>query len=52
LDALDKEISSALYVASLSKEDPISIIRRKLPVNPDHLKSKIESLVKQGIVLR
>jgi len=50
LDALDKEISSALYVASLSKEDPISIIRRKLPVNPDHLKSKIESLVKQGIV--
>ena len=50
MDALDKEIISALYVASLSKEDPISIIRRKLPVNPDHLKTKIESLVKQGIV--
>jgi cytidyltransferase-like protein len=50
LDALDKEIISALYVASLSKEDPISIIRKKLPVNLDHLKSKIESLVKQGIV--
>ena len=50
MDALDKEIISALYVASLSKEDPISIIRKKLPVNPDHLKAKIESLVKQGIV--
>jgi len=50
LDALDKEIISALYVASLSKEDPILIIRRKLAVNPDHLKAKIESLVKQGIV--
>ena len=50
MDALDKEIISALYVASLSKEDPISIIRRKLAVNPDHLKAKIESLVKQGIV--
>jgi cytidyltransferase-like protein len=50
LDALDKEIISALYVASLSKEDPVSIIRRKLAVNPDHLKAKIESLVKQGIV--
>lgn len=50
MDSLDKEIISALYVASLSKEDPISIIRKKLSVNPDHLKAKIESLVKQGIV--
>lgn len=50
MDALDKEIISALYVAALSKDDPISIIRRKLPVNPDHLKAKIESFVKNGIV--
>ena len=50
LDALDKEIISALYVSSLSEEDAISIIRRKLPVNPDHLNAKIESLVKNGIV--
>lgn len=50
MDALDKEIISAFYLSSLSKEDAISIIRRKLPVNPDHLKSKIESLAKNGIV--
>ena len=50
LDALDREIISALYVSSLSKEDAISIIRRKLPVNPDHLNAKIEFLVKNGIV--
>ena len=50
MDALDKEIISALYVSSLSKEDPISIIQRKLSVNPDHLKTKIESLVRHGIV--
>jgi len=50
LDALDKEIISAFYVSSLSKEDAISIIRRKLPVNSDHLKTKIEVLVKNGII--
>ncbi len=50
MDALDKEIISAFYVSSLSKEDVISIIRRKLPVNSDHLKIKIEVLVKNGII--
>ena len=50
MDALDKEIISAFYVSSLSKEDAISIIRRKLPVNLDHLKTKIEFLVKNGII--
>ena len=50
MDALDKEIISALYVSSISGEDGISIIRKKLPVNPEHLKAKIESFVKNGIV--
>jgi len=50
LDALDKEIISALYVSSISGEDAISIIRKKLPVSPDHLKAKIESFEKNGIV--
>lgn len=50
MDALDKEIISALYVSSISGEDAISIIRKKLPVNPDHLKANIESFVKNGIV--
>lgn len=50
MDALDKEIISALYVSSLSDEDPISIIRRKLPVNPDHLKTKIDFLAKNGFL--
>lgn len=50
MDALDKEIISALYVSSVSGEDAISIIRKKLPVNPDHLKSKIEFFITNGIV--
>ena len=50
MDALDKEIISALYVSSISGEDAISIIRKKLPVSPDHLKIMIESFEKKGIV--
>jgi len=50
LDALDKEIISALYVGSLSKEDAISILRRRFPVDSEHLKTRIESMAKQGIV--
>lgn len=50
MDALDKEILSALYVYSLSKEDPILIIRKKLSVNPDHLKARIDVLAKNGLV--
>lgn len=50
MDALDKEIISALYVSSLSDEDPIYMIRKKLPVNPDHLKAKIDFLAKNGFV--
>ncbi|HSB57253.1 MAG TPA: adenylyltransferase/cytidyltransferase family protein [Nitrosopumilaceae archaeon] len=50
MDALDKEIISALYVSSISGENAISIIRKKLPVNTDHLNAKIESFVKMGIV--
>lgn len=50
MDALDKELISALYLSSLSGEDAISIIRKKLPVSTEHLKAKIESFVKDGIV--
>lgn len=50
MDALDKEIISALYVSSISGEDAISIIRKKLPVSPDLLITKIEFFEKKGIV--
>ena len=50
MDALDREIISALYVSSLSKEDPVSILRKKLPVSAEHIVAKIELLAKNGIV--
>ncbi len=50
MDALDKDIISALYVASLSKCNAISIIRNKLPVNADQLETRIDTMVKNGLI--
>ncbi len=50
LDKFDKEIISAFYIASLSGENPVDIIRRKLSINSDYLEQKIESLVKNGFI--
>jgi FAD synthetase len=50
LDALDKEIISAFYVASLSGENPTDIIRKKLSVSADYVSNRIESLVKNGFI--
>lgn len=50
MDALDKEIISAIYVASLSGESPVEIIRRKLSVGADFVKGRIDSLIANGFV--
>lgn len=50
MDRIDKKILTAMYVSSLTNEDVISIIRKKFPANSDHIKSRIESLVKNGLV--
>lgn len=50
LDKFDKEIISAFYIASLSGENPVDIIRRKLSINSDYLEQKIEYLIKNGFI--
>ncbi|MGI0046066.1 MAG: adenylyltransferase/cytidyltransferase family protein [Nitrosotalea sp.] len=50
MDALDKEIISACYVASLSGEDPAEIIRKKLSVGHDYITDRLGSLVKNGFI--
>ena len=50
LDALDKELISACYVSSLSGEDPVEIIRKKLSLAPDFVNARIEALSKNGFV--
>ncbi len=50
MDRIDKKILTAIYVSSLTNENVISIIRKKFPANSDHIKSRIDSLVKNGLV--
>lgn len=50
MDALDKEIISICYVASLSGEDPVEIIRKKLSISPDYIASRLDLLVKNGLI--
>ena len=50
MDALDKEIISMCYVSSLSGEDPVEMIRKKLSVSMDYISSRFDSLVKNGLI--
>jgi cytidyltransferase-like protein len=50
LDVLDKEIISAFYVSSISGENAMDVIRRKLAVSSDYVSNRIESLVKNGFI--
>jgi cytidyltransferase-like protein len=50
LDKFDKEIISAFYISSLSGDAPVDIIRRKVSINSDYLKQKIESLIENGFI--
>ncbi|TLX94354.1 MAG: FAD synthase [Thaumarchaeota archaeon] len=50
MDVFDKEIISAYYVSSLSGENHVEILKRKLSVSLDYLSERIESLVKNGFI--
>jgi len=50
LDAFDKEIITAFFVASLSGDTATDIIRKKLALSPEYIEEKIENLVKNGFI--
>ncbi|MDE1727274.1 MAG: FAD synthase [Thaumarchaeota archaeon] len=50
MDAFDKELISACYVSSLSGEDPLETIRKKLSVSNDYISSRLDSLEKNGFI--
>ncbi|MGI0006889.1 MAG: adenylyltransferase/cytidyltransferase family protein [Nitrosotalea sp.] len=50
MDAFDKEIITAFFVASLSGDTATDIIRKKLVLNPEYIQEKIEHLVKNGFI--
>jgi cytidyltransferase-like protein len=50
LDAFDKEIITAFFVAALSGDTVIEIIRKKLALSTEYIQERIEYLVKNGFI--
>jgi cytidyltransferase-like protein len=50
LDAFDKEIIGAFFVASLSGETGIEIIRKKLAISPEYIEERVEYLTENGFI--
>jgi cytidyltransferase-like protein len=50
LDAFDKEIIAAFFVAALSGDTATEIIRKKLALSPEYIQERIEYLVKNGFI--
>ena len=50
MDAFDKEIITAFFVATLSDDTATEIIRKKLALSPEYIQEKIEYLVKNGFI--
>jgi cytidyltransferase-like protein len=50
LDAFDKEIITAFFVAALSGEMVIEIIRKKLALNPEYIEERIKHLTENGFI--
>ncbi len=50
MDAFDKEIITAFFVATLSGDTAIEIIRKKLALSPEYIQDRIEYLVKNGFI--
>lgn len=50
MDAFDKEIITAFFVATLSGDIAIDIIRKKLALSPEYVQERIEDLAKNGFI--
>lgn len=50
MDAFDKEIITAFFVATLSGDTPMDIIRKKLALSPEYVQERIEDLAKNGYI--
>ena len=50
MDHIDNIILTSLYVSSLSKEDPIQIVKKKNFLSEDYIGGRIDRLVKNGLV--
>ena len=50
MDIIEKTILSSLYICSLTNEEPLRIIRKKIPISDEIISERIENLIKNGLV--
>lgn len=50
MDIIEKTILSSLYICSLTNEDPLERIRKKIPVSDEIISERITNLIKNGLV--
>lgn len=50
MDIFDKEIISSFYVSSISGENPVDIIKRKIVISTEDISNRIDILVKNGFI--
>ncbi len=50
MDIIEKTILSSLYICSLTNEDPLEMIRKKIPVSDEIISERITNLIKNGLV--
>jgi len=50
LDVIDKSILSTIYIASIIKEEPIEIIKKKSHFSEEFINNRIENMKKNGLI--
>ena len=50
MDVIDNHILTALFVSSISQDDPIEIIKTKSHLSEDYIKKRIDVLVKNDLI--
>jgi len=50
LDIINKYILSTIYITSITKKEPIEIIKKKSHLSEEFINNKIENMIKNGLI--
>ena len=50
MDVIDNSILTAIYASTLGNDNPVDIVKNKSKLSEDYINSRIENLVKNGLV--
>lgn len=50
MDVIDNSILTAIYASSLGNDDPVDILKNKSKLSDEYINSRIEGLVKKGLL--